>query len=188
MWLLSACAARSPCEGVICAGGGLCAITDDGFAACLCGPGFTAMGAHCVEDPPCSDCTLPDPCSPNPCVALHRTACRVAGALAVCDCDPGFSPDGEACAQGPDWNCAAQHDQPEEDAAEPDECPALARAILPGVDRPRSILPAGDHDWFSFEVQKRRIYEFRVDAASTLLSVEVFDQAGLRLTFTSTSA
>lgn len=74
-------AGRSACAGVMCNGHGRCA-TVDGVAACVCDPGYDAIGASCVIDG--TDAGARDAASPpGPC----RRAADCPGAL--CDYQTG---------------------------------------------------------------------------------------------------
>lgn len=202
-----------PCAGVNC-GEGRCALVDEA-PACLCAPGFVALGLSCTAVPPtdlcasnpCASltnslcqvnagrvscvcpasrvevggsCVLRTSCVPNPCENPHRTTCEPLGGVASCRCDPGYAPLGDGCSPAPVWTCAAQHATG--DAAEPDECPTLARPLIIDVEDRRTLEPAGDHDWFELGVTPGHLFSFTATADSaTPLLIEVFDSAGLTL-------
>lgn len=154
--LWAACVPVShPCAGVVC-GPGICG-TLDGAAVCLCDSGFQAEGLTCV-----------DPCASNPCAGWGRGArCVVIDGQRQCQCGPGSSASGGGCELIP--VCAAQHS--EGDAAEPDECAALALTISPGVPAPRTLSPRGDSDWFRIAVQTGHAYSFSTEGVSLILEV-----------------
>lgn len=126
-----------------------------------------------------------NPCAPNPCtIRARRTVCEAVEALAVCRCEAGYAEQGDGCASQPTWTCDNQHPGTGRDQAEPDECPPLAKKVLPtGNVSSRSILPAGDEDWFSLSTEPGRAYRFaaRGNSSSETLSLEVFDRSGTRL-------
>jgi hypothetical protein len=82
---LSGCSDRAgPCDGVGCAGHGICvAVADTSY--CWCADGFHPVGLDCVAN----DST--DPCRDLACSG-HGT-CRVSSAtsLPYCDCDSGYA-------------------------------------------------------------------------------------------------
>ena len=89
-----------PCDALTCVANAHCA-ADGQAAACLCDAGYapTADGA-------CAPATV-DPCTPNPCVIPHQTACAPDGAGAfTCGCDTGYLPDGAGgCVADPTNPC-----------------------------------------------------------------------------------
>ncbi len=132
--------------------------------------GVVVLFSACGTKPPA------DPCTPNPCLAPHRTTCEVSAGAALCRCDPAYAPEGDGCTAAPVWNCDAQHASG--DGAEPDECPALAKALAVDTDAPRSLGPEGDHDWLSLAVTPGRLFSFTATSATVGLLVEIFDVGG----------
>lgn len=165
-WLVATgCVTRNPCEGVVCGNEGLCAVGHDGGPSCLCPAGFESVGARCEVS-----------CTPNPCVEPHRSACAVIEAQVTCGCDRGFVLSGEVCVESAGWDCAQRHDASGEDDGEPDECPEFAKPLSNLQSVQRSILAAGDQDWFSIDVEIDRIHEFQIRETALPLLVEAFDQ------------
>ncbi|MFP2928468.1 trypsin inhibitor-like cysteine-rich domain-containing protein [Pyxidicoccus sp. 3LG] len=117
-------------------------------------------------------------CGPSTCREPHRTQCVVEGDEARCLCDPGYvsRPSG-ACEPVSEANCADHAG----DAAEPDDCQARARLLVPdGRPHLQSIDPIGDLDFFRFEAREGRIYSVTVvpEGSSLLPRVDAFDQGG----------
>ncbi|HQL56632.1 MAG TPA: formylglycine-generating enzyme family protein, partial [Myxococcota bacterium] len=80
-----------PCEDVVCAGNGTCAIAHDNSAVCVCRPGYQSDGAQCVQDvagdSPCDDI---DCSNIGSCVVTPSNQ-------ALCVCDQGFHSVGQDC-------------------------------------------------------------------------------------------
>ncbi|MEW5740766.1 MAG: hypothetical protein AB1938_17695 [Myxococcota bacterium] len=165
-----------PCASNPCAGlsRSVC-VADDAGAHCECPPERIEVDGVCV---------IRTPCTPNPCTLTERRTCEVVGNAPRCVCEPGHAPVGEGCAATPTWDCAAKHTGPDEDSAEPNECPPQAWQLVAGTPgEVYSVRPAGDHDWFSLPTVPGRIYAVFADVTSgtTTLQLEVFDSAGTQL-------
>lgn len=168
------CVARPPvdlCASNPCANlsNSLCQVTD-GRVACVCPASRVEVNGSCV---------VRTACTPNPCMVARRTTCEVVGGAASCVCDPGFAPEGDGCAAMPVWRCSAQHG--DGDAAEPDECPLLARPLSIDVDESRTLFPAGDHDWFELGVTDGHLFSFSATSSSMPLLIEVYAHDGVTL-------
>lgn len=158
--------ASNPCASLT---NSLCQV-NAGAVSCVCPSSRVEVGGSCV---------LRTACQPNPCTQPRRTTCELTGGAASCRCDPGFAPEGNGCSASPVWNCAAQH--LDGDPAEPDECPTLAKSLNIDSDEARTLLPAGDHDWFSLGITPGHLFTVTAVAAGVPLLVEVFDAAGVTL-------
>ncbi|MCP3142476.1 hypothetical protein [Pyxidicoccus xibeiensis] len=117
-------------------------------------------------------------CGPSTCREPNRGQCVIEADEARCLCDPGYvaRPSG-ACERVSEANCA-EHPG---DGAEPDDCQARARPLVPdGRPHPQSIDPIGDLDFFRFEGRAGRIYAVTVvpEGGSLLPRVDAFDQGG----------
>lgn len=169
--------AVDPCASNPCAGQTRSAcVADAGVARCECPTGRVDVDGVCV---------VRTPCTPNPCTqAARRTVCEVVGGAARCLCEPGYAPVGEGCATTPTWSCAAQHTGPDEDSAEPNECPAQAWQLAAGAPAETyGVRPAGDHDWFAVPTVPGHLYAVWADVTggAPTLQLELFDAAGLTL-------
>jgi hypothetical protein len=140
----------------------------NGSVRCVCAATRVEVNGACVPR---------TACLPNPCQHLHRTTCEDVGGVAACRCDRGYAPEGDGCSATPVWDCAAQHASGD---FEPDECPMQARALVIATDESRTLMPEGDHDWFSLEVTPGRLFSV-IASSNTPLFIEVFDSAGLTL-------
>lgn len=158
--------ASNPCASLT---NSLCLVSA-GTVRCECPDTRVEVGGSCV---------LRTPCTPNPCTHAHRTTCELVGGAASCRCDPGYAPEGDGCSAAPLWTCAQQH--ADGDAAEPDECPTLAKQLVVETPASRTLSPAGDHDWFRLAVTPGRLYSFTAQASGLPLLVEVFDEAAVTL-------
>lgn len=99
-----------------------------------------------------------NPCQPNPCTAPNKTDCSASNGQAVCSCVAGYTPQGDGCQREPTPTCAGEHTLG--DAYEPDECPALARAVsTSGTSESHTLTSAVDEDWFRFAATSGTIYE-----------------------------
>lgn len=69
------------------------------------------------------------------------------------------------------------------DAAEADECPALAKRVFADGTYSRSLLPAGDQDWFSLQTTPGHAYLLTAagGSAEAQLVLEVWDAEGTQL-------
>lgn len=120
-------------------------------------------------------------CTASTCTEPHRTQCVMEGGEPRCLCDNGYvaRPSG-ACELVTEANCA-EHTG---DTAEPDDCQARARTLVPdGHANARSIGPIGDLDFFRFDARAGRIYSVTVvpEGGSLLPRVDAFDQGGVWL-------
>jgi hypothetical protein len=162
---------RNPCDPNPCMPPrGQCSNVDGG-AVCGCDPG-TQEGDGGV-------CFTPTPCNPNPCTTPNKTDCSVSGGLPVCSCVPGYVPEGEGCKPEPTVTCAGEHTTG--DSFEPDECPALARAIgtSGAQNEPHTLSPAGDEDWFKIAGAAGHLYEISAaGAAGVRLDVDLYAADG----------
>lgn len=162
--------AANPCVGL---SRSLC-VADAGVASCECPQGRIEIDGVCV---------IRTACTPNPCtVSERKTVCEVSGTTARCLCEPGYAPMGDGCATTPTWDCAAQHSGPDEDTAEPSECPPLAWQLVVGTpSEDFSVRPAGDQDWFALPTLPGHVYAVYANVVSgpSTLQLEVFDHAGL---------
>lgn len=155
---------------------------------CLSGP--TYVRCECPEGTSFSNgvCRPETTCERLGCVGPQERCGERAGALA-CVCTDGFAPrtDG-GCEPTPRWSCGAQHGgSAEDDAAEPDECPLLAKPIEPGPALSRRIGPAGDHDWFRIVAPSGRIVGVTVVPIDCVLAIEAFDVRGFEVVASATS-
>ncbi|MFZ5441175.1 MAG: hypothetical protein ACOZQL_14290 [Myxococcota bacterium] len=112
-----------------------------GTAVCGCDPGFHDEAGTCVAN---------DVCTPNPCTQPHQTVCAAGDAGVTCACEPGYQPAANGCELPPPPTCNGQHTTG--DAFEPDECPSLAKVIVPGTPQSHTFDPAGDVDFVKFSV------------------------------------
>jgi formylglycine-generating enzyme required for sulfatase activity len=82
---------NDPCDGVECAGDGVCMIANDNTAVCLCRPGYHSDGTQCVQD------LVPD----SPCAGVtcnNRGSCVVTSDNEpLCICDQGNHLSGGTC-------------------------------------------------------------------------------------------
>lgn len=167
------CIATAPCDLVSCGNlaGSQC-VVKDGRASCECPDARLPHEGSCVA---------PDPCLPNPCTVARRTTCELVGGGASCRCEPGYVPEGDGCSAVPLWTCNTQHTGNGQDSAEPDECPPLAATLARDTEVERTLLPAGDHDWFLILPWQREVTGFTAESDTLGLLVEVFDATGTRL-------
>lgn len=119
----------------------------------------------------------PNACEPNPCTELNKNACVDENGDARCLCNPQYvlRPSG-VCEQLSLSNCP-EHGG---DSAEPDDCLARARPMLPS-DPPRSqsVSPIGDYDFVKVDAQNRHVYSVTVTGGDPLLPrIDIFDQGG----------
>ncbi len=92
-----------PCKGIVCAGGGTCAVIEGKTAVCLCLAGYKSEGAKCVlEEVP------PSPCTGVTCSG-HGSCVVTADNEAICVCDDGYRADGTTCVDV-SCNCEGQCD------------------------------------------------------------------------------
>lgn len=145
--------------------------------ACLLALAVTLATSGCVVDAG-GDGPV---CTPSTCREPNRTQCVVEADETRCLCDAGYvaRPSG-ACERVSEANCA-EHPG---DAAEPDDCQARARTLVPdGRANARSIDPIGDLDFFRFDARAGRIYSVTVvpEGGSLLPRVDAFDQGGVWL-------
>src|SRR5258708_6630736 len=100
-----------------------------------------------------------NPCLVNgqsPCKDPNRTQCVNENGAARCLCDQGFiaRPSG-ACEAVSASNCPEHAG----DSAEPDDCIAKAKPMVPGdPSRTQTIDPIGDYDFVSFTAAAKNIY------------------------------
>ncbi len=158
--------ASNPCASLT---NSLCQVTS-GRVSCVCPATRVEVNGSCV---------LRTACLPNPCTQPRRATCELTSGTASCRCDPGYAPEGDGCSAAPLWNCAAQH--LDGDAAEPDECPTLARPLSIALDEFRTLEPAGDHDWHELGITPGHLFTVTASSTSLPLLLEVFDHAGLTL-------
>lgn len=158
--------ASNPCASL---SNSLC-LVNAGRVSCVCPASRVEVNGSCV---------LRTACVPNPCQSPHRTTCEIANGAAACRCEAGFAPEGDGCSAAPVWSCADQHN--DGDSAEPDECPLLARPLNVDAVESRSLLPAGDHDWFEIGVIPGHLFSFAATSTSVPLLIEVFDRGGVTL-------
>ncbi|MBL8918802.1 MAG: hypothetical protein JNJ54_08095 [Myxococcaceae bacterium] len=119
-------------------------------AICSCRPGFHDVAGACVPD---------DPCQPNPCSRPNEGVCMAgADAGVTCSCNPGYQPAANGCELPLPPTCANQHTSG--DSFEPDECPALAKPIVPGVPQAHTFAPAGDVDFVTFTADAGAVVRF----------------------------
>ncbi len=168
------CAALPPTD--LCASNPCVSLTNSlcqvnaGRVSCVCPTSRIELNGSCV---------LRTACTPNPCQKPRRTTCELMGSTFSCRCDPGFAPEGDGCSAAPVWSCASQH--ADGDSSEADECPPLARPLVIEVPESRTLLPAGDHDWFEISVTPAHLFSFTATSTSMPLLIEVYDGAGLTL-------
>ncbi|KFE67582.1 hypothetical protein DB31_8065 [Hyalangium minutum] len=128
---------------------------------------------------PGGTCVVPNPCDPNPCTLPNKTDCSVSNGQAVCSCVSGYEPDGEECKPEQTVTCTGQHT--EGDSFEPDECPALARAVDAGgtQNEAHTLSPLGDEDWLKLTASAGHIYEVvATSAASERLDLDLYAADG----------
>ncbi|MGV3625090.1 MAG: hypothetical protein ACO1OB_29995 [Archangium sp.] len=111
----------------------------NGTAVCGCNAGFQEMNGACVQL---------DACNPNPCTQPNRGVCAAVDGGASCACNTGYQDGPSGCEVIPPPTCSTQHTAG--DMYEPDECPALAKLIVPGTPQQHTFAPAGDVDWVMF--------------------------------------
>ncbi|WP_224367490.1 PPC domain-containing protein [Hyalangium versicolor] len=141
----------NPCEPNPCVqpGRGQCSSVNGG-AVCSCDPGKQEEDGVCVT---------PHPCEPNPCTTPNKTDCSVSNGQPVCSCVSGYVPEGEECRPEQPVTCSGQHSTG--DSFEPDECPALARAVGAGgtQNEEHTLSPSADEDWFKLTAVAGHVYE-----------------------------
>ncbi|MDY7229149.1 pre-peptidase C-terminal domain-containing protein [Hyalangium rubrum] len=163
---------KNPCEPNPCIqpNRGVCHNVS-GQAVCECNPG--------TQEGPGGACIIPSPCEPNPCTQPNKTDCSVSNGQAVCACVSGYVPDGEACKPEQTVSCTGQHS--EGDAFEPDECPALARAVGASgtLNEEHTLSPVGDEDWLKLTAVAGHVYEaVATGAAGARLNLDVYAADG----------
>ncbi|MBL8952173.1 MAG: hypothetical protein JNK82_15430 [Myxococcaceae bacterium] len=78
------------------------------------------------------------------------------------------------CTTPPMPDCAQQH--AEGDAFEPDECPSLAKVIVPGQPpQTRGISPVADEDWLRVSAERGQVLRLAIAGASYPIRIEVFE-------------
>ncbi len=129
-----------------------------GTAICSCRSGFHDVSGNCVAD---------DACVPNPCSRPNEGVCSSgADAGVTCSCNPGYQPGTNGCELPMPPTCANQHTAG--DSYEPDECPSLAKPIVPTAAQAHTFAPAGDVDFVTFTVDAGTIV--RIDEAGPIAS------------------
>jgi len=79
----STCGGHGTCMD---AGGNLSCTCDVGWAPPFCGMCDDTNGYHPDGQGACTQ----DPCLPNPCKEMNRTACSAPNGMVTCSCDPGY--------------------------------------------------------------------------------------------------
>ena len=147
-----------------------------GTAVCSCAPGFHDVAGTCVID---------DPCLPNPCTLPHQTVCSASADAGVsCSCEAGYQPGTNGCELPLPPTCMGQHTTG--DSYEPNECPALAKPITPGVAQAHTFAPAGDLDFVSFTADAGVV--LRAEESGPLASsLSLYDSDGVTALVTNQS-
>jgi hypothetical protein len=164
---LGHCVGNDPCDPNPCTTPHRTACTASGVTVfCSCDSGFRDDGAGgCVEA-----------CAPNPCTAAHQTICGPGPGGFQCSCDYGYVADGSGrCRFQTPSECLAAHEAG--DAYEPDECPELARLVIPPISSEgHTIDRIGDVDWVAVDVEDGEAIVVSARAVNSLdVDLAVFD-------------